>query len=65
MTPDADRLWLDQQGRVLKSEWNESDGFPYGGVRLSLTPSDEDTVVLLFPDSQAIIRQLNEAAKKP
>ncbi|MEX2212980.1 MAG: hypothetical protein WD768_02560 [Phycisphaeraceae bacterium] len=65
MTPDADRLWLDENGRVLMSEWNESGGFPFGGVRLTLAPSDEATVVRLFPDSRAIIRQLNEAAKKP
>ncbi len=48
MNMDGQRLWLDREGMVIAGEWSDSTKSPTGGVRLSLTPTDLQTVYRLY-----------------
>jgi len=48
MSMDGQRLWLDHDGTVIASDWIDTAQSPTGGIRLSLTPTDLQTVYRLY-----------------
>ena len=48
MNMDGLRLWLDRDGKVIASDWIEPAEAPTGGMRMSLTPTDMQTVHRLY-----------------
>lgn len=64
MSVDGQRLWLDREGIVIASEWSDSAKSPTGGVRLSLTPTDLQTVNRLYA-SQEFLRFWQQDVDQP
>ena len=53
---DAERFWLDGEGRILAAQWQETARLPSGGVTLTRTATDEASVVRRYPRARDIIR---------